>query len=328
MVGRALQDRGEDMYRYIIRRLLVSIPLLLIVSLLVFSIIRIVPGDVVMLMLEEIGNIPPEQLAKIRADMGLDRPFLQQFVIWLGGVVQGDLGESIWTGRSVGQEILRTLPITGELAILSLGIALCIAIPIGILSAVRRNSWLDYAGRFFAIVGLSVPGFALATIALLVFSLYVGWIPSLIYVPLWKEPLRNLGTMILPSLILGFSLAAVIMRMTRSAMLEVLHEDYIRTAWAKGLSERVIIVRHALKNAFIPIITMIGIQVRRLIGNTVVIETIFALPGIGRLTIDALLNRDYTQLQGCILLIAMVVVLINLVVDLSYAWFDPRIHYQ
>lgn len=316
------------MYRYILRRLLVSIPLLLLVSLLVFSIVRIVPGDVVMLMLEEIGNIPPEQLAKIRADMGLDRPFLQQFVIWLGGVVQGNLGESIWTGRSVGQEILRTLPITGELAILSIGIALCIGIPIGILSAVRRNTWLDYAGRFLAIIGLSVPGFALATIALLVLSLYFGWIPSLIYVPFWEEPLRNLGTMILPSLILGFSLAAVIMRMTRSAMLEVLHEDYIRTAWAKGLSERVIVVRHALKNAFIPIITIIGIQVRRLIGNTVVIETIFALPGIGRLTIDALLNRDYTQLQGCILLIAIAVVLINLVVDVSYAWFDPRIHYR
>jgi peptide/nickel transport system permease protein len=316
------------MYRYVIRRLVISIPLLLLVSLLAFSIVRIVPGDVVMLMLAEIGNISPEQLAKIRADMGLDRPFLQQFVIWLAGVVQGDLGTSIWTGRSVARELLRTLPVTGELALLSMVVALLLAIPIGILSAVRRNTPLDYAGRFLAIVGLSVPEFALATVALLLLSLYVGWIPSLIFVPIWEEPLRNLGTMALPALILGFSLAAVIMRMTRSAMLEVLREDYIRTAWSKGLSERTIIVRHALKNAFIPIITLIGIQARRLIGSTVVIETIFAIPGIGRLTVDALLNRDYTQLQGCILLIALSVVLINLVVDLSYAWFDPRIRYD
>lgn len=316
------------MYRYILKRLLISIPLLVLVSLLAFSIVRIVPGDVVMLMLAEIGNITPEQLAEIRADMGLDRPFVEQFLIWLGDAVQGDLGESIWTGRSVTVEILRTLPVTGELAVLSIGVALLVALPIGILSAIRRNSALDYAGRFVAIIGLSVPEFALATLALLLLSLYVGWIPSLIYVPLWQEPLRNLGTMALPALILGFSLAAVIMRMTRSAMLEVLREDYIRTAWAKGLSERAVVVRHALKNAFIPIITLIGIQGRRLIGSTVVIETIFAIPGLGRLTIDALLNRDYTQLQGCILLIALVVVLLNLLVDLSYAWFDPRIHYQ
>jgi peptide/nickel transport system permease protein len=246
----------------------------------------------------------------------------------LAGVVRGDLGQSIWTGRSVRTEILRTLPVTGELALLAMGVALFVALPTGILSAVRRNSWLDYTGRFFAIVGLSVPEFALATVALLLLSLYVGWIPSLVYVPIWQEPLRNLGTMVLPALILGFSLAAVIMRMTRSAMLEVLREDYIRTAWAKGLPVHRVVVRHALKNAFIPIITLIGMQGRRLIGSTVVIETIFAIPGLGRLTIDALLNRDYTQLQGCILLIALVVVVLNLLVDLSYACFDPRLHYR
>jgi len=316
------------MREYIIKRLFASLPLLLLVSLLVFSLVRIVPGDVVMLMLAEIGNITPEQLAGIRVDMGLDRPFVQQFAVWVSGVVQGDLGTSIWTGRSVGGEILRTLPVTAELALLAIFISLLIGIPIGLLSAVRRNSAIDYAGRFIAIVGLSVPEFALATVALLLLSLYTGWIPSLIYVPLWQDPHRNLGTMALPALILGFELAAVTMRMTRSAMLEVLREDYIRTAWSKGLTERVIIVRHALKNAFIPVITLIGIQVRRLVGGTVVIETIFALPGIGRLTIDSLLNRDYTQLQGCILLIALVVVLINLLVDLSYGWFDPRIRYH
>ncbi|GIX48532.1 MAG: hypothetical protein KatS3mg131_2743 [Candidatus Tectimicrobiota bacterium] len=221
---------------YIVKRLLLSLPLLVLVSLLAFSIIRIVPGDVVMLMLAEVGNLRPEQLAQLRAELGLDQPFLAQFLRWLQGVVQGDLGTSIWTGRTVGGELLRTLPVTAELAFFSLVIALLVAIPIGILSAVRRNTLLDYAGRFVAIVGLSVPEFALATIALLLLSLYVGWIPSLVYVPLWEDPLRNLGTMALPSLILGFSLAAVIMRMTRSAMLEVLREDYVRTARAQGLT--------------------------------------------------------------------------------------------
>lgn len=316
------------MLQYTARRALASVPLLLLVSLLAFSIVRLVPGDAVMLMLAEIGNISQQQLAQIRAEMGLDRPFLQQFLVWLGGAIQGDLGRSIWTGRPVGDEILRTLPVTAELAVLSIAVSLLLAIPIGIISAVRRNSTLDYSGRLLAMVGLAVPEFALATVALLVLSLYVGWVPSLVWVPLWEEPWRNLGTLAVPSIILGFSLAAVTMRMTRSAMLEVLREDYVRTARSKGLSESAVVVRHGLKNAFNPIITIIGIQARRLIGSTVVIETIFALPGIGRLTIDALLNRDFTQLQGCILVIALAVVLLNLLVDLSYAWFDPRIHYR
>ena len=275
-----------------------------------------------------IGNLSQQQLAQIRAELGVDRPFPQQFLIWLAGVARGDLGRSIWTGRSVGREILRTLPVTAELALLSIAVSLLVAIPIGIVSAVWRNSPFDYSGRLLAMVGLSVPEFALATVALLVLSLHVGWIPSLVYVPLWEEPWRNLGTLAVPSLILGFSLAAVTMRMTRSAMLEVLREDYVRTARSKGLPEVAVIVRHALKNAFNPIVTIIGVQARRLIGSTVVIETIFALPGIGRLTIDALLNRDFIQLQGCILVIALAVVLLNLLVDLSYAWLDPRIHYR
>jgi len=316
------------MLQYTARRVLASIPLLLLVSLLAFSVVRLVPGDAVMLMLGEIGNISPQKLAQIRGELGVDRPFLQQFLIWLGGVIQGDLGRSIWTGRSVGWEILRTLPVTAELAFLSIAVSLLLAIPIGIISAVWRNSRLDYTSRLLAMIGLSVPEFALATVALLVLSLYVGWVPSLVYVPLWEEPWRNVGTLAVPSLILGFSLAAVTMRMTRSALLEVLREDYVRTARSKGLPEVAVVVRHALRNAFNPVITIIGIQARRLIGSTVVIETIFALPGIGRLTIDALLNRDFIELQGCILVIALAVVLLNLLVDLSYAWFDPRIHYR
>lgn len=316
------------MLQYTAGRALASVPLLLLVSLLAFSVVRLIPGDAVMLMVAEIGNLSQQQLAQIRAELGVDRPFPQQFLIWLASVAQGDLGRSIWTGRSVGREILRTLPVTAELALLSIAVSLLVAIPIGIVSAVWRNSPFDYAGRLLAMVGLSVPEFALATVALLVLSLHVGWVPSLVYVPLWEEPWRNLGTLAVPSLILGFGLAAVTMRMTRSAMLEVLREDYVRTARSKGLSEVAVIVRHALKNAFNPIVTIIGVQARRLIGSTVVIETIFALPGIGRLTIDALLNRDFTQLQGCILVIALAVVLLNLLVDLSYAWFDPRIQYR
>jgi peptide/nickel transport system permease protein len=316
------------MLQYIAGRVLASVPLLLLVSLLAFSVVRLIPGDAVMLMVAEIGNLSQQQLAQIRAELGVDRPFPQQFLIWLAGAAQGDLGRSIWTGRSVGREILRTLPVTAELALLSIAISLLVAIPIGIVSAVWRNSPFDYSGRLLAMVGLSVPEFALATVALLVLSLHVGWVPSLVYVPLWEEPWRNLGTLAVPSLILGFGLAAVTMRMTRSAMLEVLREDYVRTARSKGLPEVAVIVRHALKNAFNPIVTIIGVQARRLIGSTVIIETIFALPGIGRLTIDALLNRDFIQLQGCILVIALAVVLLNLLVDLSYAWLDPRIHYR
>ncbi len=316
------------MLQYAAGRVLASVPLLLLVSLLAFSVVRLIPGDAVMLMVAEIGNLSQQQLAQIRAELGVDRPFPQQFLSWLAGAARGDLGRSIWTGRSVGREILRTLPVTAELAFLSIAISLLVAIPIGIVSAVWRNSLFDYSGRLLAMVGLSVPEFALATVALLVLSLHVGWVPSLVYVPLWEEPWRNLGTLAVPSLILGFGLAAVTMRMTRSAMLEVLREDYVRTARSKGLPEVAVIVRHALKNAFNPIVTIIGVQARRLIGSTVVIETIFALPGIGRLTIDALLNRDFTQLQGCILVIALAVVLLNLLVDLSYAWLDPRIHYR
>lgn len=316
------------MLHYAAGRLVASVPLLLLVSLLAFSVVRLVPGDAVMLMLAEIGNASPQQLARIRAELGVDRPFVPQFAVWLGAAIRGDLGRSIWTGRPVGGEILRTLPVTAELALFSMVVSLLVAIPIGIGSALWRNSALDYASRLLATVGLSVPEFALATVALLVLSLYVGWVPSLVYAPLWDAPWRNLGTLAVPSVILGFSLAAVTMRITRSAMLDVLREDYVRTARSKGLPEVGVIARHALKNAFNPIVTIIGLQARRLIGSTVVIETIFALPGLGRLTVDSLLNRDFTQLQGCILVIALFVVLLNLLVDLSYAWLDPRIHYR
>ncbi|GIX47479.1 MAG: peptide ABC transporter [Candidatus Tectimicrobiota bacterium] len=316
------------MYRYILRRLALAIPVMLLVALFAFGVIRLIPGDALMLMLAETGNISEERLQQIRAEMGLDRPFLPQFVSWLGGVVRGDFGTSIWTGEPALTEIARALPLTLELGALAILISLIVGLPVGIVSAARRNTPLDYAGRFVAIVGLSVPEFALGILLILALSLWLGWMPPPTYIPLWEDPGENLKQLIFPALVLGFALAAASMRMTRSAMLEVLREDYIRTAWAKGLPERVVVLKHALKNAFIPVITIIGIQLRRLLGSTVVVETVFSLPGLGRLTIDAMLSRDFIQLQSNLLVIALMVVLVNLAVDVSYAWFNPRIRYH
>lgn len=316
------------MQLYILRRLVLSIPVLLLVALFAFGVMRLVPGDALMLMLAESGNINPEKLQAIRASMGLDRPFIPQFLAWLWGVVQGDFGTSIWTGRPALTEIARALPLTLEMGVIALGISMLIGLPVGVMSAVRRNTSLDYIGRFAAIAGLSVPEFALGILVILGLSLWVGWLPPSAYIPFWEAPLANLSQVIFPAMVLGFALAAAGMRMTRSTMLEVLREDYVRTAWAKGLPERVVVLKHVLKNAFIPVVTIIGIQLRRLLGSTVVVETVFSLPGLGRLTIDAMLNRDFIQLQSNLLIIALMVVLINLCVDISYAWLNPRIRFQ
>lgn len=316
------------MQLYILRRLVLSIPVLLLVALFAFGVMRLVPGDALMLMLAEAGNIAPEKLQEIRASMGLDRPFVPQFLSWLWGAVRGDFGTSIWTGQPALSEIAKTLPLTLEMALLALLISLLVGLPVGVISAVRRNTSLDYLGRFVAIAGLSVPEFALGILMILALSLWAGWMPPPIYIPFWEAPLANLTQLIFPALVLGFALAAAGMRMTRSTMLEVLREDYVRTAWAKGLPERVVVLKHVLKNAFIPVITIIGIQLRRLLGSTVVVETVFSLPGLGRLTIDAMLNRDFIQLQSNLLIIALMVVLINLFVDVSYAWLNPRIRFH
>jgi peptide/nickel transport system permease protein len=316
------------MRRYILRRLLLAVPVMLLVALFAFGVVRLIPGDALMLMLAETGNISEETLQHIRAEMGLDRPFIPQFLSWLGGVVQGDFGTSIWTGEPALVEIGKALPLTLEMGAMAIVISLVVGLPVGVVSAARRNTLLDYIGRFTAIIGLSVPEFAMGILLILALSLWVGWMPPPTYIPLWEDPAENLKQLIFPALVLGFALAAASMRMTRAAMLEVLREDYIRTAWAKGLHERLIILKHALKNAFIPVITIIGIQLRRLLGSTVVVETVFSLPGLGRLTIDAMLNRDFIQLQSNLLVIALMVVLVNLAVDVSYAWLNPRIRFQ
>jgi peptide/nickel transport system permease protein len=316
------------MQRYILRRLLLAVPVMVLVALFAFGVMRLVPGDALMLMLAETGNISAEKVQQIRAEMGLDRPFIPQFLSWLGGVVRGDFGTSIWTGQPALTEIARSLPLTLEMAAMASVISLLVGLPVGIISAARRNRPIDYVGRLVASVGLSVPEFALGILLILSLSLWVGWLPPPAYIPLWQNPVANLKQLILPALVLGFALAAAGMRMTRSAMLEVLRDDYIRTARAKGLSERTVVLKHALKNAFIPVITIVGIQLRRLLGSTVVVETVFSLPGLGRLTIDAMLNRDFVQLQSNLLIMALLVVLINLAVDVSYAWFNPRIRFQ
>ncbi|MBI2888240.1 MAG: ABC transporter permease [Chloroflexi bacterium] len=314
------------MQEYFLRRLLMLAPVMFLVSIMVFSIIRLVPGDVVELMLVESGNVRNMELA--REQLGLTKPFHEQYLIWLWGVARGEFGNSLWTGRPVRDEILKRLPVTLELATLAMLISLCIAIPVGIISAIRQDTWPDYAGRLVSIGGLSVPDFWIATLIIGFSSLWFHWMPRPGYIPLFQDPGTNLQQFILPALAMGAALSASVMRMTRSQMLEVLRQDYIRTAWAKGLRERSVIIRHALKNAMIPVITIMGVQFGYLMGGTVVMEVIFSLPGLGKSTLDAIFQRDYPQLQANVLLAALVMVTVNLLVDLFYAWFDPRIRYR
>jgi peptide/nickel transport system permease protein len=316
------------MWNYIARRALQGLLVLFLVSFLVFSLVRILPGDAILMQLDQAAAPTPENLERARQELGLDRPFLQQYRTWMAGVLRGDLGSSLTSRRPVGQELLKRVSLTSHLAVMSLIIALLIALPIGVLSAVRQNTMADYLGRLFAILGLSLPDFWLATVVITFLAIWFRWIPPIGFAPIWVDPTRNLSQLLIPAAIIGARLAAVSMRMTRSSLLEVLRQDYIRTAWAKGLPERLIIVRHALKNAFIPVVTIIGQQFSVLLGGTVIVEFIFLQPGVGSLMLDAVRLRDYTLIQGGILFFATVIVVINLLVDLSYAWLDPRIRYR
>jgi len=315
------------MHRYIIRRLLLNVPVLLGVSIIVFSLMRILPGDVVYSVLGAQAGVSEESLQRIRRELGLDKPFHEQYFVWVGGMLQGDMGKSLTTGRSVRDELVRRIPITAQLAVMSLLLAIVISIPVGIISATRQDSWSDYFGRLFAIGGLSIPDFWLGTVALVFLAVYARYSPPIDYASPIDDLGKNMELYLLPTVILGIRLSATSMRMTRSTMLEVLRQDYIRTAWSKGLKERAVIYRHALKNAMIPVITILGTQLSNLLGGTVVIETIFLIPGIGRLTLEAISSRDYTQVQGNIVFFAVIMITMNLIVDITYAWFDPRIRY-
>jgi peptide/nickel transport system permease protein len=316
------------MWRYVVRRLLQGLLVLFLVSLVVFSLVRILPGDVILMQLDQAAALTREDLERARQELGLDRPFVQQYGTWAAGLLRGDLGRSLTSRRPVLDELLKRVNLTIHLALLALGIALLIALPIGIMSAVRQDTAADYTGRLFAIMGLSLPDFWLATVAITFLAIWFHWTPPMGFEPIWADPSRNLSQLLIPAAIIGARLSAVSMRMTRSALLEVLRQDYIRTAWAKGLQERVIIVRHALKNALIPVVTIVGQQFSILLGGTVIVEFIFLLPGVGSLTLDAVLLRDYTLVQGAVMFFATVMVAMNLLVDLSYAWFDPRIRYS
>src|SRR5438128_4790540 len=311
--------------RYLAKRLLVAVPSLLIASLIVFALPRLIPGDVVSLMLEE--KAYARDLAELRAKLGLDRPLHVQYLEWLGHVVRGDLGESLWTRRPVREELARRLPVTLELGASSVVFAVIIALPIGVLSATRQDTLSDYLARSAAILGLSVPNFWLATLVIVLPAIWWGWRPMTGYVEIGKDPVAHLAQMLLPAVILGITFSAALMRLTRGMLLEVLRQDYVRTAWSKGLRERAVVIKHGLRNAVIPVITLLGTQLPQILGGTVVIETIFGLPGVSRFLFDAINQRDYPVIQGVNLLVVSTVVLVNLAVDALYAVLDPRIRY-
>lgn len=317
------------MQEYILRRVLLMIPTLLGVSFIIFVIMRIIPGDVATLIATRggEGTATEQEIANLREKLGLTDSLPIQYVKFIGGVLKLDVGNSLWSERPVIKELVSRLPLTMELAILSIIISLIIAIPVGVLSAIRQDTWVDYLFRLVSIAGLAMPNFWIGVLIILLMSIYFRWIPPLGYTDLFVDPWKNLQQMIWPALALGYRLSAIVSRMTRSTMLEVLREDYIRTAWAKGLRERVIIFRHALKNALLPVITITGIQLGALMGGTVIMETIFTLPGIGRLLIDSINHRDYPVVQTIVLMLAFIFASVNLVVDLLYAWFNPRIRY-
>jgi peptide/nickel transport system permease protein len=298
------------------------------VSLLVFSMVRIIPGDIVDLMIGPELYVGAEYRAELRAKFGLDQPIYVQYARWVGQIVQGNLGMSLRNNEPVLGTIMRRLPLTAELALLSVALSAIVAIPLGVLSAMRRNSLLDFVVRLVAMVGLSVPNFWLAAMLLLLTGVVFHWQPSLRLVPFWEDPLTNLAQLAMPTVALSLAAMAVVMRMTRSSMLEVLRQEYMQTARAKGLLPRVIMVRHALKNALIPVLTVLGVQLGGLLGGTVVIEVIFGLPGLGRLLLDAISARDYPMLQGTVLFIALMFMFVNLAVDMLYATIDPRIRYS
>jgi peptide/nickel transport system permease protein len=310
---------------YILRRLLIAVPSLLIASLIVFTLPRLIPGDVVQLMLEE--KAYGKDLADLRAKLGLDRPIPVQYVDWVGRLARGDLGESLWTRQPVLGELARRMPVTLTLGFLAIVVAVVVGVPIGILSAVRQDGALDFFARSAAILGLSIPGFVQAIVVILLPAIWWGWTPRMGFTELAHGPATYLLQFVLPAIILGIASAAAIMRLTRGMLLEVLRQDYVRTAWAKGLRERVVVLKHSLKNAIIPVVTVLGLQIAQIAGGSVIIESIFGLPGMGQFLLEAITQRDYPVIQGINLLIVVIIVATNLLVDLFYAVIDPRIRY-
>lgn len=314
------------MHVYLARRLLLVIPTLIGVSIIVFMLVRFLPGDAVTMLLQEYNY--GKDADELRAKLGLDRPIYVQYFEWVGGIVRGDLGTSLRSNGPVAAELVNRMPVTAELGVIAMVVGLAIALPVGIIAAVRQDTWSDYLGRSVAIGLLAIPGFWLATLVITLPSVWWGWTPPLRYTRLLDDPIKNLGHVVIPAIILGLALSGTLMRLTRAQMLEVLRQDFVRTASAKGLAERAVVVRHALKNAFIPVLTLLGLQVSILVGGTVVLESVFVLPGMGRYLLEAVQYRDYPVIQALNLIFATVIVLANLIVDLLYGWLDPRVRYQ
>jgi len=314
------------MRSYVIKRILLLFPTVLLLSFLVFGIIRVLPGDVVELMVSEGGYAEDE--SELRDMLGLDKPLLSQYLSYMKGALTGDLGISLWSGQPVLSEISRRLPISFELALMALLWTFVLGIPIGVISALKQDTVTDYTLRSMAIGGLSVPGFWIATMILVFGSIWFKWVPPMNYIPFRENPIQNLSQLVVPSFVLSLALSASIMRMTRTMMLEVMREDYIRTARSKGLTQWTVVIRHALKNAMIPVVSIMGIQLAFLVGGTIIMETIFVLPGMGKYMLDAIAWRDYPVIQGINLFICTLIITINLCVDLLYGFLDPRIRHR
>ena len=314
------------MQAYIIRRLLALIPTLIFASIIVFTTVRLIPGDIIDMMLSQ-NDISASKMDReaLMATLGLDKPMWSQYLTWIGDLFKGDMGNSLWQSTPVTERLAQRIPVTFELGVLAILIGLMIALPVGVYSAIRQDTAGDYIARSFSILLLAIPSFWLGTMVVVIPSILWGWSPEVSYIPFWEDPWGNLKQMLVPAAVLGAALSAVTMRMTRTMMLEVLRQDYIRTATAKGLPERLVVFRHALRNALIPVVTLIGLQAPLVIGGAVIIEQIFGIPGMGTLLLEAVSQRDYPVITGVFLVVGLAVMLINLLVDLSYGLLDPRV---
>lgn len=316
------------MRQYAAKRVGLFFPTVLLITIIVFVIMRLLPGDVCLAILSDgEGNFTQAELQECRVELDMDKNLAFQYFDWIGGVFQGDFGDSLWFKASVMEELGERIPVTIELAVFAMLMATVVAVPLGILSAIKPDSWLDYLARTFTLAGISIPNFLAALLLVLFLIRVFDWLPPLGYEKLWENPGLNLQQMVFPAVALAFYEMAFIARVTRSSMMEIIREDYMRTARSKGLSESVVLLRHGLKNAFLPVLTTSGWIFARLFGGTVIIETIFLVPGMGRILIESIFQRDYTMIQAEIVIIGVFIVLINLVVDLMYGWLDPRIRY-
>jgi peptide/nickel transport system permease protein len=315
------------MQQYILRRLLLMVPTLFVVTVFTFGLLRVMPGDFIVAQMSEARGSDPEQMAIWRAELGLDEPAFQQYISWVTGIARGDWGISFWRNEPVTSVILEALPISFELGVLSIVVAIVVSVPIGLISAIKQDTWIDYVARSISIAGISVPNFFLALLVIIYGSKWFGWFPPQTYQNPFDNPMGNIEQFVPGAIVLGTALSAQNMRMLRTTMLETLRADYVRTARAKGLKEWSVIYRHAFRNALIPVITLLGLQITVAIGGSVIIETVMNMNGVGRNYIAAVQQRDYPLVQGILLVLVSATLITNLLVDLSYSWLDPRIRY-